>query len=136
MNAEQQRLQQPNWKTNGERIIKIQKRMQNCSPAFLSTTIFQDKEYVVQELQPQKNSINFNLLKDRYRDMCRVILDMAILTASTQLRSSGMNHSANADKLIRFGHNKDWHQPMLEYAEKASSKTMEYFQEFRNISMK
>src|SRR6185437_5987700 len=45
---------QPKWESEAERIIAIQQRMQNIPPALLSTTIFQDDAYIIQEMQPTK----------------------------------------------------------------------------------
>ena len=90
--------------------------MQNVPPALLSTTIFKDEPYILQELQPVKDSIDFKLLKDAYRDMYQVIDDMAHLTASAQLRSSGRQESAIADELIAYGQRTDWQEEVLNYA--------------------
>ncbi len=97
------RVLQPVWKTEAERVVSIQRRMQNRAPALLSSTIFNDRSYIVQEMQPEKDSINFKMLRDRYRDMYQVIDNMGMLTASSQLRSAGRQGSAIADDLIAFG---------------------------------
>jgi uncharacterized protein (DUF2252 family) len=82
-------IKQPYWNSEAERIVAIQHRMQNRPPALLSTTIFKGDACVIQEMQPVKDSINFKLIKKEYRNMYQVIDDMALLTASSQLRSSG-----------------------------------------------
>ncbi|SEW44311.1 DUF2252 domain-containing protein [Chitinophaga arvensicola] len=110
-------IKQPKWKTQGERITTIQHRMQNMSASLLSTTVFKGESYVIQELQPEKDTINFKLIKNQYRDIYQVISDMAVLTASAQLRSSGMNGSATADELKFFGRKKGWRKVVLNYAQ-------------------
>jgi uncharacterized protein (DUF2252 family) len=107
---------QPPWKNEAERIVSIQERMQNRAPALLSTSSFRDEPFVMQEMQPTKDSINFNLIKKEYRNIYQVIDDMAMLTASAQLRSSGRQGSANADEFIRLGQDKDWQETVLQYA--------------------
>jgi uncharacterized protein (DUF2252 family) len=109
-------VQQPEWESEAQRIVTIQQRMQNIPPALLSTTSFKGDDYIIQEMQPVKDSINFSLIKDRYRDIYQVIDDMAMLTASAQLRSSGRQSSATADELIAFGMNDQWQQVILDYA--------------------
>ena len=47
--------------------------------------------------------------------MYQVIDDMAMLTASSQLRSSGRQGSATADDLIAFGQNELWQEILLNY---------------------
>ncbi len=109
-------IKQPHWKNEAERIVSIQERMQNRAPALLSTSHFRDKYYVMQEMQPTKDSINFKLIKKEYRNIYQVIDDMAMLTASSQLRSCGRQGSSMADIFVSFGENKDWQEPVLNYA--------------------
>ena len=123
---------QPLWSSNAERILFVQKLMQNNPPALLSTILFKEKYFIVQELQPEKDSIDFKLLRKRYRDMCRVIIDMGILTASSQLRSSGRKNSATADELIAFATREDWQEKTLEYASNYSVKMKSYYTSFVN----
>lgn len=124
------KTQQPEWETEAERIIAVQQRMQNIPPALLSTTIFQDEAYIIQEMQPTKDSIDFKLIKDRYRDIYQVIDDMAMLTASSQLRSSGRQSAAVADELIAFGENNQWQDAILDYCIKYSRKVKAEYKSF------
>jgi len=119
---------QPVWPSEAERIVTIQRRMQNRPPALLSTTVFRGDSFVIQEMQPTKDSINFNLIKKEYRNMYQVIDDMAMLTASSQLRSSGRQHSAIADELIAFGQNDQWQDQILKY-------TLEYSHQIKKDYM-
>ena len=109
-------INQPEWKNESERIVNIQNRMQNRPPALLSTSVFRDETYVMQEMQPTKDSINFKQIKKEYRNIYQVIDEMAMLTASSQLRSSGRQGSANVDELIKLGENKEWQEIVLKYA--------------------
>ncbi|HEY4154847.1 MAG TPA: DUF2252 family protein [Puia sp.] len=109
-------IPQPAWSSEAERILDIQKRMQNRSPALLSTTEFEGDSFVIQEIQPTKDSINFKLIKKEYRNIYQVIDDMAMLTASSVLRSSGRQGSAITDELISFGRQDHWQEPLLQYA--------------------
>jgi hypothetical protein len=89
--------------------------MQNVSASLLSTTVFQEDSYVIQELQPVKDTLKFKLLKDEYRDLYQVIDDMATLTASSQLRSGGIQGSSIIDDLIAYGKSTEWQEAMLAY---------------------
>jgi uncharacterized protein (DUF2252 family) len=109
-------IPQPEWENESERVVAIQQRMQNRPPALLSTSHFKDEHYVMQEMQPTKDSINFKLIRKEYRNMYRVIDDMAMLTASSQIRSSGRQGSAIADELIKLGEDKEWQEKILQYA--------------------
>ena len=121
---------QPAWETEAHRIVGVQQRMQNIPPALLSTTTFKGDAYIIQEMQPVKDSINFGLIKDRYRDIYQVIDDMAMLTASSQLRSSGRQSSATADEFIAFGMNNEWQEHILKYAANYAKKVKQDYNAF------
>ncbi|MEO5592600.1 MAG: DUF2252 family protein [Chitinophagaceae bacterium] len=123
-------IPQPLWKSESERIVSVQQIMQNRPPALLSTTTFQGESFVIQEMQPVKDSINFKLIKKEYRNIYQVIDDMAMLTASSQLRSSGRQGSANADELIAFGKNDQWQETILKYAIDYAHEVKKYYIQF------
>lgn len=122
-------VQQLQWDTEATRVIGIQQRMQNVPAALLSTTVFRDDSFMIQELQPVKDSINFKQLKD-YRDMYQVIDDMAALTASAQLRCGGMQGSGTIDDLIAFGTDQRWQEEVIAYAQKYASITKRYYKNY------
>ena len=121
---------QPNWASEAERIIAIKYRMQNVSPALQGTTIFQQESFVLQELQPYEDKINFNQIRDRNNDVEDVIRNMALVTASAQLRSSGRQGSAIADELIAFGNGNSWRKDLIDYAYEYAHKVKEDYLQF------
>lgn len=121
---------QPSWTTEAERIISIQQRLQHTTPSLLSTTKFKEENYVIQELQPVKDSIKFKMISDHYRDLYQVINDMAVLTASTQLRSGGIQGSATIDELSAFGKDSSWQQPLLQLSEHYALQVKAYHRDF------
>lgn len=121
---------QPHWISEAERVVAIQKRMQNVCPALLGTTLFQGQSYVIKEMQPLEDKINFLLVSDRYRDIACVVEDMAFLTASAQLRSAGRQGAAGPDDLILFGQDSDWQQPLLDYAMGYATQVKKDYQEY------
>jgi uncharacterized protein (DUF2252 family) len=123
-------IRQPSWNSEAERIISVQFRMQNVSPAFLSTIDFKEDSYVLKELQPTDDKIDFGVIKSRFKDVSRVIRDMAILTASAQLRSSGRQGSAAADELISFGEDNSWHQILFDYAANYANQVKKDYQTY------
>jgi uncharacterized protein (DUF2252 family) len=108
--------QQPVWTTEAERIVALQERMQNISPALLGTANFNNDSYVIKEMQPTADKIDFVTLANRYADIEQVLKNMAMLTASAQLRSCGRQGAANADGLIAFGNETNWIKPIIDYA--------------------
>ena len=122
---------QPQWTSESERIVAVQQRMQHMSSSMLSTTEFNGDSYVIQELQPVKDTIRFKLIRDRYRDIIQVIDDMAVLTASSQLRSGGMDGSAITDELKAFGADKTWQESAINYALKAKEMVESDYKTFK-----
>jgi len=123
------KITQPAWDSEAERVITIQRKMQNRCPAFLSVCQFNGKSYIMQEMQPAKDNLNFGLLR-RYKDMCSVIDTMGMLTASSQLRSSGQSGSAITDELITFAQNSDWEDDLLYYAKQYTQQVEKYYNDF------
>lgn len=107
---------QPVWNSAAERILAIQNRMQNISPALLSTTVFKKNSFIIKEMQPTEDKIQLTTMEENYEDIGNTIQALALLTASAQLRSSGRQGSASADELIEFGERSDWQKGILEYA--------------------
>jgi uncharacterized protein (DUF2252 family) len=112
------KIKQPQWDTQADRMVGVKQRMQNVSPALLGSTIFNGDPYILQEMQPTEDRIKFELIKNSQSDINQVIHDMAMLTASAQLRSSGRQGSAIADELMAFGENTGWQKGILDYAVK------------------
>jgi len=122
-------VQQLAWETEAARVIGVQQRMQNVPAALLSTTIFRGESFIIQELQPVKDSIKFKQLRD-YRDMYQVVDDMAALTASAQLRCGGMQGSGTIDDLMAFGQDQGWQEAVIAYAQKYARTTRQYYKTF------
>ena len=104
--------------------------MQNVPSALLSATIFKDEAYSIQEMQPTRDSISYMLVKDQYRDVPQLMDDMAMLTASAQLRSAGRQGASVADELITFGQNNQWQDVILEYAQQYALQVKKDYKEF------
>jgi uncharacterized protein (DUF2252 family) len=124
------KVKQPKWNSEAERVIAIQQRMQNRHPALLSSTIFKGEPFIIQEMQPYKDSINFKVIKEEYRNIFQVIDDMAMLTASSQLRASGRQGAAAADELIAFGENDKWRDFVIDYAVKYAAQVKADYMDF------
>jgi uncharacterized protein (DUF2252 family) len=107
---------QPAWTSEAERVVAVQHRMQNVNPALLSITGFAGDPFVIKEMQPTADKIDFVVIRDRYKDMACVIEDMAFLSASAMLRSAGRQGAALPDELIAFGTDTHWQQGVIDYS--------------------
>ena len=122
--------QQPSWKNESDRVVAIQERMESTPPALLNSVIIGQDSFVLKEMQPTEDKIDFMIIKDRFKDIECVLKEMAILTASAQLRSSGRQGSAVADDLIAFGHDGHWQEPLMDYAEQYAGQVKKDFDSF------
>jgi uncharacterized protein (DUF2252 family) len=123
-------ITQPAWASEAARVVAVQQRMQNVCPALLGTTQFKGMDYVVKEMQPTADKIDFILMKDRYKDIECVMEDMALLTASAQLRSAGRQGAAIPDELIAFGGDHHWQKGVLDFAAGYSEKVKKDYKEY------
>ncbi len=123
-------LKQPVWVNEAVRICTIENYMQNISPALLGTTTFKDASYIIRELQPSSDKIDFEDIVNNDADILQVTNDMALLTASSQLRSAGRKGSATADELIEFGTNPHWIPEILSFSKSFALQMKNYYKEY------
>lgn len=128
-------IKQPDWASEAERMITVQKIMQNTSPAQLSCMEFEGKQFVMQELQPTKDRINFEIIEKSFGDVCSVIEDMALVTASAHLRGAGRKGSCMVDDLMQLGLTTDWQEELITYSLNYKKTILDNFTAFRNIYM-
>jgi uncharacterized protein (DUF2252 family) len=123
-------IRQPEWKSEAEREVAIQSRSEYATAALLGTSEFNASSFVIQELQPAEDKIDFTSLLKLHKDISCVLEDMALLTASAQLRSGGRQGSAIADELIHFGESNDWQSRIVEYAANYAKQVQTDYQQF------
>ena len=126
---------QPAWTSEAQRVVTIQERMQNINPALLSVTEFDGDSYVIKEMQPTDDRIDFLVIRERYKDIACVVEDMAFLTASAMLRSAGRQGAALPDELIAFGTDTHWQKVVTDYATAYSAQVKRdynaYFKDYK-----
>jgi uncharacterized protein (DUF2252 family) len=127
------KLKQPKWKNEAERLIGIQQRVQAASPAYLNTITLGKKWFILKELQPLEDKVDFaQLQKDRDK-FEQLLCDMGAIVAWNNLRAGGRQGSAIADDLMKFGRNlHKLEDEIVNYAEKYAAKTVQYWQEFKS----
>jgi uncharacterized protein (DUF2252 family) len=107
---------QPVWKSEADRIVSIQHRMQAMAPALLDAVRMEHGGYVLRELQPSKDRLTLKDAKGHPRRVRPAIETMGRLTAWAQLRSSGREGSAIIDDLIAFARTDSWQRGLIAYA--------------------
>ncbi|AXY76350.1 DUF2252 domain-containing protein [Paraflavitalea soli] len=110
-------LQQPAWENEAERIIRVQDMMQHVSPAFTSAFRHQGDWFVARAIQPTADKINLDDTWKQSQLVGQYLSDLALLTASAHLRSSGRHGSATADELKAFAEDNQWEGPLVQWTE-------------------
>jgi uncharacterized protein (DUF2252 family) len=122
---------QPSWQSQAHRVATVQYWMQNVSPALLSPFLYKNKWFVVRELQPMADKINFDEMSDDFDDFKSIIISMGRLVGSAQLRSTGRKGSCSADALMDMATQGGWQQILLDYAEVYCRKVQTDYEEFK-----
>jgi len=123
---------QPGWKTNAERIVAVQRRVQAVSPALLATVKIRGEGYVLRELQPLQDRMRMEAWGGDIDNLCDAMTTMGRVTAWAALRASGRQGSAIADDLIAFAGERGWKRGVLAMARSVSDRTLSEWREFRN----
>ena len=110
------KLSQPKWKSEAERVVAVQRRMQAVSPALLQAKTIGHRGYVLRELQPSNDRLHIEDAKGKWRHIRSGATVLGQVTAWAQLRSSGRDGSAIADDLIDFARRSQWKKLLLDYA--------------------
>ncbi|MDE2369991.1 MAG: DUF2252 family protein [Burkholderiales bacterium] len=110
-------VKQPRWKTEAERVVTVQRRMQAVSMAFLRPMMMGDKSYILRGLQPTEDRIAIDHPAVVAGEFERAVATMGRLTAWAQLRSAGRGGADSADDLIEWGGKRKWKSRLLEVSE-------------------
>ncbi|MFS2002703.1 DUF2252 domain-containing protein [Duganella sp. CT11-25] len=109
---------QPKWRSEAERVVAAQNRMQAVSPAFLSAVSIGGQSYVLKELLPQQDRLSLNLWGGKLRRLESLMRTMGGIVAWAHLRSGGRQGSACADEWIDYGRSAaQWRSTLLDYAQ-------------------
>ena len=116
------KARQPIWKSEADRVVSIQRRMQAVSPAFLHSVEMNGKPFVLRGLQPSEDRLSLAAAKGKLAKVQPIVAAMGQIVAWGQLRSSGRLGSAVAGELIAFGHAVDaWRPALIELAERLAA---------------
>lgn len=107
---------QPDWRSEAERVVKLQQRGQAIAPAFLSAISDGKRSYLLKELMPQQDRLHLRHWNGKLPRLQKVVRTMAELLAWQHIRTGGWRGSAIADQWQAFGRENAWRQPLLEYA--------------------
>ncbi|OUM03234.1 DUF2252 domain-containing protein [Variovorax sp. JS1663] len=105
---------QPDWKNEALRAVALQQRVQAVSAGLLQPLRMNGRDLVLRHLQPSEDRVTLDRSAQKLKSLAQVLRTMGRMVAWGQLRSAGRQGSAIADELIAHGHDRKWHQPLLE----------------------
>jgi uncharacterized protein (DUF2252 family) len=124
---------QPKWKSEADRVVSIQRRMQAVSQAFLHSVEINGKPFVLRGLQPSEDRLDLANAKGKQAKLQPVVEAMGEIVAWGQLRSSGWQGSANAGELIAFGRAAGtWRPALVELAGNLAQRVEADWRAFRD----
>jgi uncharacterized protein (DUF2252 family) len=123
-------IPQPAWRSEAERIVTVQQRMQGMPPALLHALSLEKKSFVLKELQPSQDRMVLQKLGEAGDRLDVVMETVGQLTAWAQLRSSNQQGSGSAAELSKFAKEQKWQRALLEYAQTYARQTEKDYQTF------
>lgn len=118
---------QPKWENEAERLIEVQRRILSDPPALLASIDIEKTNYVLKELQPVADRIDYNMFKGKLKKLKTIIKDIASIYAWGNLRSTGRQGSAMADDLITFAQNTGMVKKNLVHCASSYTKTIDAY---------
>jgi uncharacterized protein (DUF2252 family) len=125
-----ERVRQPKWKSEADRVVAIQKRMQAIAPALLNAKKIGPGGYVIRELQPSSDRLSLKDAGSNQHHLRSAAKSMGRVTAWAQLRSSGRQASATADDLIEFAGASGWKRRLIDYGRAYETQVQRDYKQF------
>ena len=110
------RTRQPRWRSEADRIVAVQRRMQAVTPALLHAASIGTKSYVLRELMPSQDKLDLATLGERSDQLDSLARDLGFLVAWAELRSSGRDGSATIDELAAFSRRQRYRRLIVDHA--------------------
>ena len=124
-------IQQPSWKSDAQRIVATQTRMQAVPMAFLEVVNAKHQSYVLRGLQASEDRVSLDGDGVDFSDIQSVVAQMGRIVAWSQLRSSGQQGAASTDRLVEFGERgKSWRNEIIAAAEQCATQNHEAWKQY------
>ena len=111
---------QPKWAGEAARVVAIQRTMQAISPALLRAVYFDERHFILKELQPSVDRLDLALWRGKQRRILQAVEGMGHVAAWAHLRGCGHYGAASSETLQKYAATKRWSHTVERMAEKAA----------------
>ncbi len=125
---------QPKWLNSATRVMTAQQLVQPSPPAILAVIEFNQVSYLIRELQPTQDKIDFKSSKIGQLQFKQLINTLGKVTAFAHLHGSGKLGAVSSQALIDFGARLDWQSEVLNYASHYAQQVQVDYQSFRKAT--
>ncbi len=123
-------LPQPPWASDAERIVEVQRHLQAIPPALLGAVPCGGRLFVLRELQPSADRIDFDQWDGSLGDLVSVLQTQGQVLAWTHLRGAGWRGGCDEAALVEFGRSGQWIGDTLALARHCAAETERQWQAF------
>jgi len=124
------KAEQPEWESEAERVVSLQRTLEAISPALLSPLEIGGRPFVLKELQPVEQRIDLEEHQGRLGKLGGLMRSLGELTAWSTVRGAGWRSSAPREALMAFGDDAGWAKGLLELARERSKLIDGYWEEY------
>jgi uncharacterized protein (DUF2252 family) len=121
---------QPKWHSEADRVVAIQRVMQAISPALLRAVRFDNKSFVLKELQPSVDRLDLAQWRTKPRRILQAVEGMGHVAAWAHLRGCGHYGAASAEILQKFAATRRWPDTTERIAEAAARRMHRAWQHY------
>jgi len=112
---------QPAWPNEAVRVVRLQRIMQAIPPAMLRAVSFEDRPFILKELQPSIDRLEFSEWRGKPKRILEAVVAMAHVTAWAHLRGCGHFDAAGAERLQQYVAADEWRRKASKIAAQAAT---------------
>lgn len=112
---------QPRWRSEAARVVAVQRLMQAIPPALLRAERFERQAYLLKELQPSIDRLQFASWRGKPRRIREAVDGMGQVTAWAHLRGCGHFDAAAVEALQTYAAAAPWRRKALAMSESAAA---------------
>jgi uncharacterized protein (DUF2252 family) len=112
---------QPVWPSESMRVVRLQRIMQAIPPAMLRAVKFDHRPFVLKELQPSIDRLEFSEWRGKPKRILEAVVAMGHVTAWAHLRGCGHFETASAEELQKYVAGDGWRRTAGKIADKAAT---------------